>query len=680
MRATAAIRKATLKRETFITSRQLEFTSIKELQAQTGQPGHAWPLVVLKELADNGLDECEEAGRSPVVLVIAIDSRKGTISVKDNGRGIPANTVAAVLDFDSRTSSREAYASPTRGAQGNALKTVLAMPFALGDSKDALTIIEAQGLRHTIRLSIDAIQRRPVIGHRQQPIERDPGTTVITHWPKSASSQWPSRKNEFLQFFIGYLLFNPHVAMTVLFDGKTVLNERCSDRDWVKWGPSDPTSAHWYDGPRFERLLAAYAGRSPDRSVREFITEFRGLSGSAKVAQILEDTGLHQVTLGDMFDKVGKPKSSIINDLLCAMKGDTKPVKPADLGVIGEDHFRKRFARYGADLDTFAFKRVLTTDLSNNTPVVIEVAFAYAPNLDRRYLFTGVNFSPAIKNPFTQLGLSGEGLERVLAGQMVESTDPVIVALHFTAPVIDYLDRGKSSIALGGGKPEAGIEEEQENPEHYLAEVWTLGNHGLAARLINTVKAVTKRWMKQRKAEERNRSAQANRLEALRRSRKKSQTTIAFTVMNEAYLKASGNDKLTANARQIMYAARPQIQNRSGRLLNDDYFTQTLLPNYVNEFDPPWRDKVAYDDRGHFTEPHTGKMVGVGTVAVRHYLGNMAEPEIKAAFETKIECAAPVGGSAACSFAKKRASTHCSSRCRSPSASISLLCPAKASQ
>jgi DNA topoisomerase VI subunit B len=101
-------RKATtLQRATFVTSRQLEFTSAKELQVQTGQPEPAWPLVFLKEAADNALDACEEAKVSPI-LTVTINSKKGTLTVADNGPGIPAATVKSILDFDTRTSSREA--------------------------------------------------------------------------------------------------------------------------------------------------------------------------------------------------------------------------------------------------------------------------------------------------------------------------------------------------------------------------------------------------------------------------------------------------------------------------------------------------------------------------------------------------------------------------------------------
>ena len=634
---------ATLQRATFVTSRQLEFTSAKELQVQTGQPEPAWPLVFLKEAADNALDASEEAKVAPT-LMITIDSKKGTLTVQDDGPGIPAATVKSILDFNTRTSSREAYVAPTRGAQGNALKTVLAMPFAISH-KDAVTIIEAQGVRHTITLSVDAVRQEPVIGHKTEPIDATAGTTITTHWPKSGS-EWPRRKAEFLQFLSGYHLFNPHIMMIVKFDGNVCIAvPRNDDDQWTKWSPSDPTSPHWYDQTRFERLLAAYAKDHRDRTVREFIGEFNGLSGSAKGAKILDRVGLTRVTIGDLFDAGGKPKRQIAR-LLLAMQDESRAVKPAELGVIGEEHLRKHFAAYGGHLTTFAYKRVLTVD--NNIPVVIEVAFAYAPDCQR------VNFSPAIVNPFRQLGPSGEGLERVLAGQRVESTDPVLVAVHFVSPVIDHLDRGKSSIALRGSGT-ADEPEEQENPDHWLYEVEP--TYGLAAQVIKAIKDVTKRWLKQRKAEERGLRSARNRAEALSRSRGVSQRSVAFEVMDSSFHTAAGG-KTYANARQIMYAARPSIQKHTkDKQLDAPYFTQTLLPDYIAEFDPPWKDRVAYDDRGHFVEPHTGKVIGVGTIAVRKYLSEMCEPKERQGFANKIETHGPSGRFAGVFFVEKEGFT-----------------------
>jgi hypothetical protein len=54
--------KPQLRRTTFSTSRFLDFASIKELTAQTGREVGEWPVVIVKELVDNAIDECEEAG------------------------------------------------------------------------------------------------------------------------------------------------------------------------------------------------------------------------------------------------------------------------------------------------------------------------------------------------------------------------------------------------------------------------------------------------------------------------------------------------------------------------------------------------------------------------------------------------------------------------------------------
>jgi hypothetical protein len=39
------------------------------------------------------------------------------------------------------------------------------------------------------------------------------------------------------------------------------------------------------------------------------------------------------------------------------------------------------------------------------------------------------------------------------------------------------------------------------------------------------------------------------------------------------------------------------------------------LPDFVNENGVEW--DIVYDDRGHFTEPHTKLVIGLGTLNVR---------------------------------------------------------------
>lgn len=67
-----------------------------------------------------------------------------------------------------------------------------------------------------------------------------------------------------------------------------------------------------------------------------------------------------------------------------------------------------------------------------------------------------------------------------------------------------------------------------------------------------------------------------------RRSLRTTAKEAAYAAIPEAYLKA-GRGRYPVNARQIMYAARPAIQDATGQPLNDAYFTQTLLPDYIRD-------------------------------------------------------------------------------------------------
>jgi hypothetical protein len=102
--------KAKLTRVPFQVSRLMEFCTKRELQNQTGHSASQWLLVIIKELLDNALDACEEAEIAPVITVTV---KPGSISIRDNGGGIAAETIAAILDYSIRVSSREAYVSPS---------------------------------------------------------------------------------------------------------------------------------------------------------------------------------------------------------------------------------------------------------------------------------------------------------------------------------------------------------------------------------------------------------------------------------------------------------------------------------------------------------------------------------------------------------------------------------------
>jgi hypothetical protein len=147
----------------------------------------------------------------------------------------------------------------------------------------------------------------------------------------------------------------------------------------------------------------------------------------------------------------------------------------------------------------------------------------------------------------------------------------------------------------------------------------------LAEAIAKATTGVTKAWTSQRKKEERHSGARAYRYVSMNYGQMWVKDA-ADQVMEKAYNTVTANGTLLpAQARQVMYQARPLIKALTSRSWNDDYFTQVLLPDHIKENDLPW--DVVYKDRGTFMEPHTRKSVPLGTVNVRNYLGGFGEPE-----------------------------------------------------
>jgi DNA topoisomerase VI subunit B len=444
---------ALLHREVFRTSRTLEFCSEKELTNQTGHPKEDWPLVALKELVDNALDACEEAGAAPEIT-IRVSTETGEIIIVDNGPGIPPETVKDILDYTVRVSSREAYVSPTRGAQGNALKTLIAMPFAL-DGNNGEIVIEARGVAHMITFAVDQLRQVPVIDHVTLPSPIKNGTRITVAWPDSACSILVDAERRFLQIADDFGWLNPHLRIRVAWNGVTRVDRAPSNPAWKKWRPYDPTPAHWYDLVRFERYVAAHVGgdqdRGEDRTVREFVSnKIRGFTGTAKQKIALGETGMARAQLSSLFGPGGESRRAEIESLLDALKRNSKPVKPQHLGLIGKDHLFVCFEKNGAQPETFKYYK--SAGEMDGLPGVVEVAFGWCPKeADKRRIIVGVNWSVGLGNPFRSFrGYGGEGLERLLGEQQAQSNEPVIYVLHYACPRVEYTDRGKSALVIPG--------------------------------------------------------------------------------------------------------------------------------------------------------------------------------------------------------------------------------------
>jgi hypothetical protein len=85
-------------------------------------------------------------------------------------------------------------------------------------------------------------------------------------------------KTRFLQIADDFVWLNPSLSLEVSCFGQRSA-VAATRAEWPKWKPSDPTSPHWYDLERFQRLIAAYVAHDADngrsRTVRELVSEFQ---------------------------------------------------------------------------------------------------------------------------------------------------------------------------------------------------------------------------------------------------------------------------------------------------------------------------------------------------------------------------------------------------------------------
>jgi hypothetical protein len=176
----------------------------------------------------------------------------------------------------------------------------------------------------------------------------------------------------------------------------------------------------------------------------------------------------------------------------------------------------------------------------------------------------------------------------------------------------------------------------------------------IANDIIDAVESATHKWTRQKKSEERHPGLVRYRSSRMTKEPRISQKEAAWEVMEEAYMAASAGDSLPALARQIFYRARPKIMELTDdKHLNYGYFSQTLLPDYIEERSVSW--KVVYDARGHFEEPHTRRRMGCGTIEVGNYLATMSEPTLSEAefSDAEVEVAGPSGNIAGVLFCEK---------------------------
>ncbi len=614
-----------LQRTTFKTSRAAQYVEARALTSMTGRRREKFADVVVKELMDNALDACEAAGLAPQVLVeYDRDPSEIRLTVTDNGPGIPPDTVRGALDFNVLVSDKAAYRSPTRGAQGNALKTVFGIPYALGSLEPV--VVEANALRHEIRVWKDpAGELRVQLDDTD--IERRAGTKVSVSVPGGAQSFSPDDWSK------AFAVLNPH-ALVKIRDLRRSNYER-DQGELVRWFfedsyqptrdplkrfkylPSDPTSPHWYSAEEFKRLIYSHISHAraggEDLLLRDFVRQFKGLSATSKAKGICAELAW-QGSIKNLSDFEAAPEA--IPELLRLMNRATDAPSVATLGYVGRAHFEKRFTEFYGELVRFGYKKITGT-LPSGLPYVFEVAVAETDDVVGDF-FAGVNFSPTFDDPLEDErfrnhgGLDAEGIEAVLEDCYAhplydELDDPAppttAVAVHVITPAPLFLDQGKTRLEGFGD-----IEVRRE----------------IAAAMFFVLKPYYKEGKRRAK-----RQRAAERSSATKKKDGEKQLSLkeaTAKVIKDAWRHTTGGGQLPVGARRLFYAVRSRIPEVTDKRFSTDngyqYFSQTLLPEYQQQRVDEGKEPLAgvyYDPRGKIHEAHTGKAMDLGTRDVESY-------------------------------------------------------------
>jgi len=149
-------------------SRTMEYLTLDGLTKMTGVPADLLDIYTLKELVDNGLDSAELNTVFPnIQVVLSSADNILTIEVSDQGRGVSPEMVREVTNFERFGGTKYFVKKPTRGAQGNALMTIVGLVAALWKERGQaitppITFIY-RGYRHRVSLRVDLVLERAAV-------------------------------------------------------------------------------------------------------------------------------------------------------------------------------------------------------------------------------------------------------------------------------------------------------------------------------------------------------------------------------------------------------------------------------------------------------------------------------------------------------------------------------------
>lgn len=452
-------------------SQSYDFIRLEGLQKLTNVTAHDWDLYILKELVDNALDADEADGRAPHIHVVMsymeekmADRKERAVSIEvSNSARFPLERVKDLFALDKRVSNKDYYNIPSRGAQGNALKTILGIPYALRNhyffdyNLDRVPLAISYGdKRVVVKLDVNEIDQHVGLQTETYTEDEPENRTKISVNIQRFFQQRPRTIDELIHMAQAFALFNPHASFTFEFiftqaGNKPVYETReyAGDANWRdKYDHQRRSPIQWYKLNQFRELVFALSRNAsrPDYTLVEVIAEFgiHTCPSSPEFSDTMHITLIHQY--GDKLKRLYE-----------LLKAHYPLHEPIYLGKIGKKFLLEKSDVTISDKDgqpLFLYRYFTNENIDDkNPPFTLEVAL-YANTQGKRHVNVGINHTPTYADPFFNKPLMPpnadeptKSLEKLLDYYDLREETLISLVLHLISPNMVYENYGKSAIS-----------------------------------------------------------------------------------------------------------------------------------------------------------------------------------------------------------------------------------------
>ncbi|MHA2424650.1 MAG: DNA topoisomerase VI subunit B [Candidatus Thorarchaeota archaeon] len=410
-----------------------EFFYRNRQMAGFGNPTQALYTTV-RELVENSLDSCEEAGVFPELDIDIRKIRAETVqvSISDNGTGIPSEIVPDAFGkvlYGSKYDSRQ-----RRGTFGLGVTMSVLYGQISTDSAALIHTKTANDEGTKFRVFVDVEKNAPIVESEEAAARQSTGTSVTV----TLNGNLKRAHERILEYLRLTGISTPYAKLNL-----TIHEENTSFGGRVNELPKFPSIAKPHPHSADMELLRRLADQNPNLRLQEFLIESFQQVGSRKASKFLKFLGMSSTQI------VGTLSRKDMIHLSQSLRKYTEFGRPsADcLSPIGKNPFLSSIkSEYQTTSVSYTSRGPLVWD---GFPYIIEGVLAIGnqfPKKEIPSLFRFANRVPLLYDStddiFTKI------LKRVSWIRYdVSERNPVALFVHFCSSRVPYSAAGKQSIA-----------------------------------------------------------------------------------------------------------------------------------------------------------------------------------------------------------------------------------------